>query len=143
MTQKYIVNFFQDLPPGKFDDARSAIDTKYTEIERSLIAEFVKSHRSNDRSRMKDLVRNLTCRAENSAYIRRIQRCVKQLFCQVNPKSKRRSKRPKHIILQSILFSFQALILSQFKGYNACIDAFIEQVKFNLTVKSNILICIK
>jgi hypothetical protein len=42
-----------------------------------------------------------------------------------------------------ILFSFQALILSQFKGYNACIDAFIEQVKFNLTVKSNILICIK
>jgi hypothetical protein len=48
----------QDLPTGQFDEARTAIDAKYTEIERSLIAEFIKSHRSNDRMRMKDLVRN-------------------------------------------------------------------------------------
>jgi hypothetical protein len=44
------------LPPGKFDEARNAIDAKYTEIEKALIAEFIKSHRSNDRTRMKDLV---------------------------------------------------------------------------------------
>lgn len=66
----------------QFAEAKRRIDAKYGDIERSLIEEFVKSHRSNDKSRMKDL----------------------------------------------------ALILSQFKGYNACVDAFIEQVQLSTTV---------
>ena len=63
------------LPTTPFDDARRRIDEKYTEIEQHLLEEFVKSERSNDYQRMKDL----------------------------------------------------ALILSQFKGYNQCVDKFIEQ----------------
>lgn len=65
----------QELPNAEFSEARRRIDAKYTEIENALIEEFVKSHRSNDRQRMKDL----------------------------------------------------AQILSGFKSYNACVDAFIEQ----------------
>ena len=72
----------QELPDSstessslEFVEAKRRIDIKYNEIENCLIEEFVKSHRSNDTSRMKDL----------------------------------------------------AVILSGFKGYNACVDAFIEQ----------------
>ena len=68
----------QELPSGstaEFNEAKRRIDHKYSEVESALIEEFVKSHRSNDKSRMRDL----------------------------------------------------ALILSGFKSYNACVDAFIEQ----------------
>ena len=71
----------QELPSGttssksEFAEAKRRIDAKYSEVESALIEEFVKSHRSNDKQRMKDL----------------------------------------------------ALILSGFKSYNACVDAFIEQ----------------
>ena len=67
----------QELPSGKSDfaDAKRRIDAKYSEVESALIEEFVKSHRSGDKVRMKDL----------------------------------------------------ALILSGFKSYHACVDAFIEQ----------------
>merc|ERR1719414_733130 len=58
-----------------FDEARQRIDSKYADIEQHLLEEFVKSERSNDCQRMKDL----------------------------------------------------ALILSNFKGYGACVDKFIEQ----------------
>jgi exocyst complex component 5 len=67
----------QELPPKKFEDAIAAIEKKYAEIEKALIEEFVKSHRSNDCHRMNDI----------------------------------------------------ALILSHFKGYNQCVDAFIEQIQ--------------
>ncbi len=60
---------------SNFVEAKRRIETKYNEIENCLIEEFVKSHRSSDITRMKDL----------------------------------------------------ALILSGFKGYNACVDAFIGQ----------------
>ena len=67
----------QELPNGKpeFAEAKRRIDAKYSEVESALIEEFVKSHRSGDKIRMKDL----------------------------------------------------ALILSGFKSYHACVDAFIEQ----------------
>jgi len=68
----------QELPSGstaEFNEAKRRIDLKYSEVESALIEEFVKSHRSNDKQRMKDL----------------------------------------------------ASILSGFKSYNACVDAFIEQ----------------
>lgn len=64
----------QELPSGKFEQAKKKIASKYDEIERSLIEEFVKAHRSQDKSRMKEI----------------------------------------------------ASILSHFKGYSQCIDAFIE-----------------
>ncbi|CAB4055796.1 EXOC5 [Lepeophtheirus salmonis] len=67
----------QDLPPKKFEDAKARIDAKHSEIENSLIEEFIKSHRSNDKERMKDLT----------------------------------------------------VILSSFKGYNECVDSFIEQIQ--------------
>ena len=38
-----------------FDEARRRIDAKYSEIEQHLLEEFVKSERSNDCQRMKDL----------------------------------------------------------------------------------------
>ena len=38
-----------------FDEARQRIDSKYAEIEQHLLEEFVKSERSNDCQRMKDL----------------------------------------------------------------------------------------
>jgi len=59
----------------RFEKAKKKIGTKYDEIERSLIEEFVKAHRSDDKGRMKEI----------------------------------------------------ATILSHFKGYPQCIDAFIEQ----------------
>lgn len=66
----------QELPnSADFAEAKRRIDSKYSEVESALIEEFVKSHRSNDKQRMKDL----------------------------------------------------ALILSGFKNYSACVDAFIEQ----------------
>ncbi|XP_063222638.1 exocyst complex component 5 [Bacillus rossius redtenbacheri] len=65
----------QELPSGKFEKAKRKIAMKYDEIERSLIEEFVKAHRSDDKSRMKEI----------------------------------------------------ASILSHFKGYSQCVDAFIEQ----------------
>jgi len=46
----------QDLPPGKFVEAQSDIDAKYNEIQKSLVDEFIKGHKSNDRQRMKELV---------------------------------------------------------------------------------------
>ena len=67
----------QELPNSKpeFSEAKRRIDAKYSEVESALIEEFVKSHRSGDKIRMKDL----------------------------------------------------AFILSGFKSYNHCVDAFIEQ----------------
>ncbi|XP_023711721.1 exocyst complex component 5 isoform X2 [Cryptotermes secundus] len=65
----------QELPSGKFEKAKKKIATKYDEIERSLIEEFVKAHRSDDKGRMKEV----------------------------------------------------ATVLSHFKGYPQCVDAFIEQ----------------
>ncbi|KAK7869410.1 hypothetical protein R5R35_000706 [Gryllus longicercus] len=65
----------QELPSGKFEKAKKKIALKYDEIERSLIEEFVKAHRSDDKGRMKEI----------------------------------------------------ASILSHFKGYTQCVDAFIEQ----------------
>jgi len=59
----------------RFEKAKKKIGTKYDEIERSLIEEFVKAHRSDDKGRMKEI----------------------------------------------------ATILSHFKGYPQCVDAFIEQ----------------
>lgn len=59
----------------RFEKAKKKIAAKYDEIERSLIEEFVKAHRSDDKGRMKEI----------------------------------------------------ATILSHFKGYPQCIDAFIEQ----------------
>ncbi|XP_033227163.1 exocyst complex component 5 isoform X2 [Belonocnema kinseyi] len=65
----------QELPSEKFDHAKKKISTKYHEIERNLIEEFVRAQNSEDATRMKKL----------------------------------------------------ASILSQFKGYSQCVDAFIEQ----------------
>ena len=42
-------------PTAPFDEARQRIDSKYAEIEQHLLEEFVKSERSNDCQRMKDL----------------------------------------------------------------------------------------
>ncbi|CAL4063422.1 unnamed protein product [Meganyctiphanes norvegica] len=67
----------QELPSGKFEDAKLKIAEKYDEIERSLIMEFVKAHRSGDKDKMKEI----------------------------------------------------ASILSHFKGYSQCIDAFIEEAQ--------------
>ena len=61
----------------RFFKAVKAIEAKYSEIEKALIEEFVRSHRSEDHVRMKDI----------------------------------------------------ALKLSQFKGYNRCIDEFIGQIQ--------------
>lgn len=63
------------IPFCRFEKAKKKIATKYDEIERSLIEEFVKAHRSDDKGRMKEI----------------------------------------------------ATILSHFKGYPQCVDAFIEQ----------------
>lgn len=68
----------QELPrKKKFDMAIEGIETKYSEIERTLNEEFAKSHRSEDIARMKDI----------------------------------------------------ALLLSNFNGYNRCIDDFIEHIQ--------------
>ncbi|XP_064108034.1 exocyst complex component 5-like [Macrobrachium nipponense] len=67
----------QELPSGKFENAKQKISEKYDEIERSLIMEFVKAHRAGDKERMKEI----------------------------------------------------AAILSHFKGYSQCVDAFIEEAQ--------------
>uniref|UniRef100_A0A1B6FMR3 Exocyst complex component 5 n=1 Tax=Cuerna arida TaxID=1464854 RepID=A0A1B6FMR3_9HEMI len=69
----------QELPPGKFEEAKKKIAVKYDEIERALIEEFVESHRKYDVSRMQEI----------------------------------------------------AAILSHFKGYTQCVDAFIEHSQSN------------
>ncbi len=71
----------QELPNGgKFDKARHKIAQKYDQIERELIEEFVRAHKSDDKSKMKEI----------------------------------------------------ASILSHFKGYSQCIDAFIEQSQMGI-----------
>jgi hypothetical protein len=71
----------QELPNGgKFDKARHRIAQKYDQIERELIEEFVRAHKSDDKSKMKEI----------------------------------------------------ASILSHFKGYSQCIDAFIEQSQMGI-----------
>merc|ERR1712241_153581 len=70
-------SLFQELPEAEFSPAQRAIEGKYSEIEASLIEEFVKHHRSDDKQKMKEL----------------------------------------------------ALILSHFRGYNECVNAFIEQIQ--------------
>jgi len=67
----------QELPASHFEPAQRSIEAKYTEIEGSLIEEFVKHHRSDDKQKMKEL----------------------------------------------------AMILSHFRGYNQCVNAFIEQIQ--------------
>ena len=59
----------------RFEQAKRKISTKYDEIERALIEDFVRAHRSENKPRMKEI----------------------------------------------------ATILSQFKGYSQCVDAFIEE----------------
>ena len=67
----------QELPEKEFSPAQRAIEAKYSDIEASLIEEFVKHHRSDDKQKMAEL----------------------------------------------------ALILSHFRGYNECVNAFIEQIQ--------------
>uniref|UniRef100_A0A1B6KSQ6 Exocyst complex component 5 n=1 Tax=Graphocephala atropunctata TaxID=36148 RepID=A0A1B6KSQ6_9HEMI len=69
----------QELPPGKFEEAKKKIAVKYDEIERALIEEFVEAHRKYDVTRMQEI----------------------------------------------------AAILSHFKGYTQCVDAFIEHSQSN------------
>ncbi|XP_044011721.1 exocyst complex component 5 isoform X2 [Aphidius gifuensis] len=45
----------QELPSEKFDKAKEKIASKYDEIERNLIEEFVRAHNSDDAERMKEL----------------------------------------------------------------------------------------
>jgi len=67
----------QELPEQEFSHARRSIEAKYVEIEKGLIEEFVKHHRSDDKQKMAEL----------------------------------------------------ALILSHFRGYSECVNAFIEQIQ--------------
>ncbi|XP_023341495.1 exocyst complex component 5 [Eurytemora carolleeae] len=67
----------QELPEKEFSHARRSIDAKYNEIEKALIEEFIKHHRSDDKVKMAEL----------------------------------------------------AVILSHFRGYNECVNAFIEQIQ--------------
>ncbi|XP_025419969.1 exocyst complex component 5 [Sipha flava] len=69
----------QELPPGKFEEAKMKIVKKYDEIERSLIEEFIKCHSQKNLTRMKEV----------------------------------------------------AAILTHFKGYSQCVDAFIEYSQAN------------
>ena len=48
------------MPPKQFDAAISAIEKKYSEVERALIEEFVRAHRSDDLARMKDIAEILS-----------------------------------------------------------------------------------
>lgn len=72
----------------RFEKAKKKIGTKYDEIERSLIEEFVKAHRSDDKGRMKEI----------------------------------------------------ATILSHFKGYPQCVDAFIEQSQMVMFSGKNVCV---
>ena len=66
----------QELPAGKFEEAKSRIATQHDKVERELIVQFVSAQRCNDIQSMKHL----------------------------------------------------AGVLSHFRGYNQCVDAFIEEV---------------
>jgi hypothetical protein len=50
----------QELPNAEFAEAKKRIEAKYTQQKNALIEEFIKSHRSNDRHRMKDLAQILS-----------------------------------------------------------------------------------
>ncbi|KAI5746678.1 hypothetical protein M8J77_006268 [Diaphorina citri] len=69
----------QEIPDEKFSEAKAKIAAKYDEIERCLIEEFVKAHRTSDLTRMQEI----------------------------------------------------ANILSHFKGYAQCVDAYIEQCQMS------------
>ncbi|XP_013184275.1 exocyst complex component 5 [Amyelois transitella] len=69
----------QELPPDKFEVARKKIETKYDEIERNLIDEFVKAQNQGNLNKMKEI----------------------------------------------------ASIMTNFKGYSQCVDAFIETSQMN------------
>jgi len=69
----------QELPENRFGGARRAIEAKYNEVEKSLIEEFVKYQRSDDKVKMAEL----------------------------------------------------AKILSHFRGYSECVNAFIEQIQMS------------
>ena len=45
----------QELPEDEFSHARRSIEAKYMEIEKALIEEFVKCHRSDDKHKMAEL----------------------------------------------------------------------------------------
>lgn len=45
----------QELPFGKFEQARTRIARKYHEIEKALIAEFVRAHHEGDKETMKEV----------------------------------------------------------------------------------------
>ncbi|XP_045485567.1 exocyst complex component 5 isoform X3 [Pieris rapae] len=69
----------QELPPDKFEVARKKIETKYDEIERNLIEDFVKAQHQGNLAKMKEI----------------------------------------------------ANIMTNFKGYSQCVDAFIETSQMN------------
>lgn len=48
-------NYISNCSFFRFKDARTKISLKYDEIERSLIEEFVKSHRVHETTRMKEI----------------------------------------------------------------------------------------
>ena len=75
-----------------FDEARQRIDSKYAEIEQHLLEEFVKSERSNDCQRMKDLalilsnfkvrkIANITIIYVYLIHIYRITKRLYDIFC--------------------------------------------------------------
>ncbi|XP_050438266.1 exocyst complex component 5 [Adelges cooleyi] len=69
----------QELPPGRYEEAKMKIAKKYDEIERLLIEEFIRHHSRKNLTRMKEV----------------------------------------------------ASILTHFKGYSQCVDAFIEYSQAN------------
>ncbi|CAG9789306.1 unnamed protein product [Diatraea saccharalis] len=76
----------QELPPDKFEIAKKKIETKYDEIERNLIEEFVKAQNQGNMTRMKEI----------------------------------------------------AAIMTNFKGYSQCVDAFIETSQVNTLLGKDI-----
>ncbi|RVE42509.1 hypothetical protein evm_012852, partial [Chilo suppressalis] len=76
----------QELPPDKFEIARKKIETKYDEIERNLIEEFVKAQNQGNMVKMKEI----------------------------------------------------AAIMTNFKGYSQCVDAFIETSQVNTLLGKDI-----
>ena len=59
-TQCFVLDVFILLSYPQFDSAISAIEKKYSEVERALIEEFVRAHRSDDLARMKDIAEILS-----------------------------------------------------------------------------------
>ncbi|XP_075222346.1 exocyst complex component Sec10 isoform X2 [Lycorma delicatula] len=76
----------QELPSGKFEEAKKKILAKYDEIERALIEEFMEAHKMDNIARMKEI----------------------------------------------------ASILSNFRGYSQCVDAFIEQSQMDSFVSKDV-----